>query len=437
LNTIKELRHAFQLERAIPHDNTAITGTRPLVFATPPACWAYAVSLPASWPAPARATRERDGSVRLRLRVVDGCVSALALDGAGGVIDEVIVDSTGTPVDVDLVSAPLRACVEVVVRNARSDERPSLVEISSVQCVDLGPSEPPSEHLSAPPGLTLRPVDDWSRYYGARAGRSLPERLRGVRYARQDGVRWMPWLEDLKVRIHPNDDLSRALYVSGLYEPSTLDVLQRVLSPGATFIDVGANAGLFSMFASRRVGPGGRVFAFEPSEREYRRLLDHVEVNRLSNVTAVHQAIGGQAGSVSLRVASFPNAGHNTIGGSFAYPGVETAQIEQVDVVTLDQFVRDIRLARVDAIKMDIEGSEHAALSGSREVLDRFRPAMIVELEARALSGQGATPGGIIDLLGAAQYAVYRIGPAAELIRLAPGEALPEGNVVALPDGQS
>jgi hypothetical protein len=70
-------------------------------------------------------------------------------------------------------------------------------------------------------------------------------------------------------------------------------------------------------------------------------------------------------------------------------------------------------------------------------VLDRFRPAMIVELEARALSGQGATPGGIIDLLGAAQYAVYRIGPAAELIRLAPGEALPEGNVVALPDGQS
>src|SRR5437660_12802526 len=84
LNTLKRLlsrdsatRHAFQLERAIPHDDTAITGTRPLVFATPPACWAYAVSLRASWPAPARAPRERDGSVGLRIRVSDGCVSAL------------------------------------------------------------------------------------------------------------------------------------------------------------------------------------------------------------------------------------------------------------------------------------------------------------------------------------------------------------------------
>jgi hypothetical protein len=50
----------------------------------------------------------------------------------------------------------------------------------------------------------------------------------------------MDWLFGLKVRIHPNSELSRALYVSGTYEPNTLMVLSRLLAPGAVFFDIGA-----------------------------------------------------------------------------------------------------------------------------------------------------------------------------------------------------
>jgi FkbM family methyltransferase len=422
---------AFPLERAIPHGGVTITDTRPLSFATPHARWAYAVSLRSDWPPSARWIHDRDGAIRVHLRVIDGSASVLALDASERVIDEVVVDSSPAPVDVDLVSVPLGACHEVVIRNARSDDAPSRVEISSVECIDIGAAQPPGDELSPPPDLTLRPMEDWSRYYGV--GRSLSERVRGARYARLDRVMCMPWLEHLKVRVYPHDDLSRALYISGLYEPSTVLVLQRVLKPGATFIDVGANAGLSSMLASRWVEPGGRVYGLEPSEREYGRLLDHLALNRLSNVTALRQAVGIRNGSAPLRVAPFPHAGHNTLGASFAYPDVPTERMERVNTVTLDRFVQEHQVERIDAIKMDIEGSEYHALSKSSMVLDRLRPVLIVELSRGALAGCGTTPESVIELLGAARYTVYRIGLAAELVRLAPDEVAPEGNVVALP----
>jgi len=303
--------------------------------------------------------------------------------------------------------------------------------VERIECVDLGPSQPREGDLTPPADLVLRPMDDWPRYYGI--AQSLPDRLRNARYARLDHVRTMPWLEGLGVRVHPHDDLSRALYISGLYEPSTMIVLQRVLKPGATFIDIGANAGLFSMLASRWVGAEGRVYAFEPSEREYRRLLDHLALNRLTNVTAVRQAVADHQGPVQLRVATFPNAGHNTLGESFAYPTVQVERIEPVEAITLDRFAQIHSLPRVDAIKMDIEGGERAALAGSRAILDRFRPVLLVEASKEAQAGFGAGATGVIELLQSAGYASYRIGHGAELRLIGPGEDVPDANVVALP----
>jgi hypothetical protein len=81
---------------------------------------------------------------------------------------------------------------------------------------------------------------------------------------------------------------------------------------------------------------------------------------------------------------------------------------------------------------MDIEGSEHAALTGCRALLDRFRPALIVEVSRDALAASGSTPEQVVGLLTAAGYRTCRIGSGAGLIPTVTGEA-PEGNVVALP----
>jgi len=188
------------------------------------------------------------------------------------------------------------------------------------------------------------------------------------------------------------------------------------------------------MVASRWVGAHGHVHAFEPSGREYSRLVDHVTLNALHNVDARRQAIGDRNGVAQLRVAPFPNAGHNTLGASFAYPQVQTERIETVDMVTLDAFVRAQAITHVDAIKMDIEGSEHAALSGAVDVLGRFRPALIVEFSRAALERCGSTPERLRELLTASRYTLHGIDP--EGVPASPilaGDPLPDGDLLALP----
>jgi len=427
----RHLKGAFPLEDAVVHERASVERDPRLAFTTGSAAWSYAVSLAARWPPDAGWVENHDGLIRVRLDDILGVISLLALDAEGTVIDEIHVSGAGVPIEADLVSAPLGICHSIVLRNGPADGEGSHATIEWVDCVDVGASED-ADRLAAPHGLVLHAVDDWPRYYGV-AGGSIEDRVRSVRYARLDRVRPMPWLEQLQVHIYPNDDLSRALYISGLYEPLTMLVLQRLLRPGAHFIDVGANAGLYSMVASRWVGAQGHVYAFEPSEREHARLVDHVTLNDLQNVSARRQAIGNRDGAARLRVAPFPHAGHNTLGVEFAYPDVRTERFETVETITLDEFVRADQVPQVDAIKMDIEGSEHAALAGATDLLDRFRPALIVEVSRSALARCESMPEQVIDLLKARGYAVYRIDKTAQVVPIRPGDPPPDDNVVALP----
>jgi FkbM family methyltransferase len=183
-----------------------------------------------------------------------------------------------------------------------------------------------------------------------------------VRYSRLDRVTTMPWLEQLQVRIHPNDDLSRAVYISGLYEPSTLLALQRLLRPGARFIDVGANAGLYSMVASRWVGAHGHVHAFEPSELFTQCFERNV---RAKNVTLHRVALGEEQASVQLETVA------ENSGATHVRPGaVGSVRMRRLD---------DYALENLDLLKVDVEGYERRVLLGARETLLRCRPVVIVE----------------------------------------------------------
>src|SRR4051812_8473743 len=201
----RRLPGVFPLQDAISHNDSSVIHGERLSFVTPAPAWSSAVSLFARWPAPERWIHTHDGVVRVRLSGVRGVVSLLALDATDTVIDEIRVngDNNG-PTDLDLVSVPLGLCCTILFRNARLDGEQSQAAIEEVECIDIGSSQL-TDRLMAPDGLTLRPIHDWARYYGGE-GRSLTEHVRAVRYARLERVKAMPWLEDLEVQIHPNDD---------------------------------------------------------------------------------------------------------------------------------------------------------------------------------------------------------------------------------------
>jgi FkbM family methyltransferase len=208
----------------------------------------------------------------------------------------------------------------------------------------------------------------------------------------------VPWHGGTRVGVTLGNDMSLCLFVAGSFEPNEFAFLDRVVKPGMTFVDIGANEGLFSLFAARRVGPGGRVVAAEPSSRERRRLEANIARNRLANVTVVPHAIGEGPGTARLQIATGVHAGHNTL-GAFTYDDVSAVDFENVPVETLDALAGRLALGAVHVVKIDVEGAELKVLQGAADLLRRTRPILLIEANEGALRGQGASSAAVVALL--------------------------------------
>jgi FkbM family methyltransferase len=152
----------------------------------------------------------------------------------------------------------------------------------------------------------------------------------------------------------------------GTYEMSKQALVERLVRPGMTVYDIGAQAGLYTLICSRLVGHNGRVIAFEPCVSELRYLLEHVRMNALTNVQVVQAAVGAAPSLAGFTTDSGPCMNHLT--------GDDSALL--VPVISLDTAA----IAPPDLIKMDIEGGESAALSGARTVLAEHRPIVVLAL---------------------------------------------------------
>ena len=214
----------------------------------------------------------------------------------------------------------------------------------------------PSDIAALMPRRALAPDPGWSRVYGAQAADDKLAQQRELAFRALTAPILVPWLSGSWVWLEPGDELSRALLLSGLYEPETMLAVRDLLPPDGVFVDVGAHCGLFSLFAAGCVGAGGIILAFEPSPREFVRLQANLAANSLTQVQAHQAAITDQEGEVVLRLAEPGHAGHNTIGNAFAYDGVLLAATPTVTATTLDRVLAD--LVRCDVIKIDIEGAE-------------------------------------------------------------------------------
>jgi FkbM family methyltransferase len=127
---------------------------------------------------------------------------------------------------------------------------------------------------------------------------------------------------------------------------------------GATVFDVGANAGFFTLLASKLVGDSGRIYAFEPLPRNLDFLERHIRLNELANVHVEALAIAATSGEAHFRIAQHASMGGLSEGGDL-----------RVVTASLDDLIASGRATRPDFIKMDIEGAESDALRGANELL--------------------------------------------------------------------
>jgi FkbM family methyltransferase len=202
-------------------------------------------------------------------------------------------------------------------------------------------------------------------------------------------------------------------YWIGHYELEIQDALRRELKPGDTFYDVGANAGFFTLVASRLVGPTGKCVAFDPSPDNIASIREQIELNDLqSHCTAVQQAVAGDEGEADFAFAT-PGSPQGHLGGS--KQGEATIRVQ---LTTLDAAAKWHGMPSF--VKVDIEGAEVDALRGAPGVI-AAGPTWLIELH-----GPNAAQG-VARILGEAGYAFYALNGSAIL----EGAGLPE-HVLAL-----
>lgn len=188
---------------------------------------------------------------------------------------------------------------------------------------------------------------------------------------------------NLKIQYPLNTSVGYGLFV-GDFETMELDFVRKLLKPGDVVFDVGANAGVFTVLAGTKVGPKGRVCAFEPGTEAQALLKSNLRLNRLSNVTLFEGAVSDRAGTAKLAVAedgalsSLARTGHHS---------QMVKEWREVPTTTLDDFVEKNGIAKIDFIKIDVEGAEKLVFEGARRLLKSFR-GLTVLFEAYDLNSQ-------------------------------------------------
>lgn len=146
-----------------------------------------------------------------------------------------------------------------------------------------------------------------------------------------------------------NDDLNLDMML-GLHEPNTFEVFELFVKKGMIVADIGANIGYFSRFLSQKIGPDGKLFAFEPIPSTFERLEGTISLNDLSNVVPMNQAVGNVNGELKM----FLSHTHYMASLDVSWAGKADGYVN-VRGVTLDSFFEE-KGFYPDFIKMDIEG---------------------------------------------------------------------------------
>ena len=215
---------------------------------------------------------------------------------------------------------------------------------------------------------------------------------------------------DLTFDCDLRNSLAREVYFTGQYEPQETAILEALIKPGQTFVDIGAHWGYFSLIAAQRVGVGGRVIAIEADPRLYRTLKHNISCNSLDHVETIQVAAADRKGT--LRMAGYVETDGNwgisrLLGQS---EPVDSATDFDVNTDSIDNLLDERLVETVDVLKMDIEGAEALALRGMEVGLRRGRyKAILIEFHPAALSEFGSSVKLLVDLLKSFGYRGWRI----------------------------
>jgi len=212
---------------------------------------------------------------------------------------------------------------------------------------------------------------------------------RAIKNYRVNSNESMITVNGCKMKMIPNDPgISTELSIFKSHEPINTQIISRILKKGMTCLDIGGNIGYYVLLERQLVGDKGRIIAFEPSPRNYNYLKKNIQLQNVTNISAYNFACGDIDGNATFFINKKSN-GCKVISEGVAPPDPSLGTLSEVPVRILDPFIEELKLGRVDFVRMDSEGYELHILKGLKKTLEKFKPIISIELHKRQLGIEG------------------------------------------------
>ena len=186
-----------------------------------------------------------------------------------------------------------------------------------------------------------------------------------------------------------------------------MKIIPKVLSNrNKVLIDLGANYGMYSLYLSK-LYPKSRIFAFEPVTRTFNILEKVKDYFDLKNVELIKKGLGSKKKRTEILLPNkYTITAHIFEKGMNKNPEDE---IEEIEIITLDNFVKEKKLSRIDFIKCDVEGFELEIFRGGKNTIRRFKPIILVEIEERHTKKYNINPQEVINFLRKLGYSSFAL----------------------------
>jgi FkbM family methyltransferase len=209
-----------------------------------------------------------------------------------------------------------------------------------------------------------------------------------------------------------SEGIDFSIYLLGGFELDTLKLYSRIVNPGDTVLDIGANIGAHTLPLAKLVGEQGRVIAFEPTRYAYGKMNENIQLNKhLLNRISVNQMMlvaGKHDNLISEIYSSWPLFEH----GKELHKEHRGKLMDTTGAIaiSLDDALQQMQINKIDFIKLDVDGHEYSVIAGSLRTLTKNRPTILMELAPYLFekkNGESSDFENLISIFRDLSYSLY------------------------------
>jgi len=177
--------------------------------------------------------------------------------------------------------------------------------------------------------------------------------------------------------IENDEGISTELQIYESHEPLTTHLIINELKQDMVCIDLGSNIGYYAVIESNIIGESGKIFAIEPSPVNFPILKLNLENQKKNNFVAYNIGIGDKNEEMEFIISAKSNWSRIRMNNEKIN---SEDKVIKIPVKTLNSFVNENNIKKIDILRMDVEGFEYSILLGANEVLEKFKPKLFIEI---------------------------------------------------------